>query len=265
MKEELRQWRESRDQQVQRIEEMESETHHNAVVKHRIIYDKLGLLGEKQAVLLTTEKVKALNEAYQKSLEGIKELIGVNEVKDKIKSADIPQNFKISELFRDWARQAKAKDKSLLFQDQLNDTATAMLLKDGEWNFATYAQGVRQDDKAVDKGGPTKHFLSEIWGQLGSLVITIEDPQRDKVTEVKLFAEDSSGVYPEQDDTLRFCIARALGFQKFMDGDERAVDFLNTAHKFYTAVGRLMIHSLATNNVLPYDLIPGLFRSCELS
>ena len=81
---------------------------------------------------------------------------------------------------------------------------------------------------------------------------------------IPLFDSEDGRILPQNDATLRQHIAKCFGLDEDdLDNKDRAVKELNRAKSYYRAIGRLMIHSLATGHVLPFHIMPPFFRACK--
>lgn len=93
-------------------------------------------------------------------------------------------------------------------------------------------------EQAVDKGGPTRQFLSRVWRELGELAIS------NGTDEIKLFklvsSEDRSCLVPAEDGTLK--------------GHEEQ------ARMYYRAIGKLLGFCLVHGFRISDHLLPELYR-----
>jgi hypothetical protein len=100
------------------------------------------------------------------------------------------------------------------------------------------------DDMAIDDGGPTRDFLSNVWTQIGDLHVT---HPRDSETVAKLFDRDAHAEYIVPQTNVR--IASALGLNISDDGttiiDEDSKFALELIKPFGRAIGRIMLYCIA--------------------
>ena len=82
---------------------------------------------------------------------------------------------------------------------------------------------------------------------------------------VRLF-DSEDAVVPRRDAHIRQDIAECFGLDVEKGDDhnhKEATRVRNQVKCYYRAIGRLMIHSLATGHVLPYHIMPPFFRACK--
>jgi hypothetical protein len=231
------------------------------IKKNRAIYDQLHLVGNPQGKSLPKEVIKEASERYDKFLllmlkaNGVKP--GDTDGGPFIDSEDMDQQkFDISILFDRWCCNVGGKDKSCLFRE-LNETTVQQILSKGQWNFKAIAEA--KADKGVDEGGLTRMFLEKCWTHMGELSIIVEG------VKIRLFDEEACGVNPLPDDIVVDRIRSAFEISgDELDGHDGALAALRKAQVLYRAVGRIICHSLATNHILPCNLLPGILRSCKL-
>ncbi|KAI2495372.1 hypothetical protein MHU86_19174 [Fragilaria crotonensis] len=79
---------------------------------------------------------------------------------------------------------------------------------------------------------------------------------------LSLFDSKDGSIVPLDDVTIRGHIAKCFAtHEAVLEGNEGAVKVLNQVKRYYRALGRLMIHSLATGHVLPSHVMPPFFRA----
>lgn len=229
------------------------------IKKDRAIFDQLNMVGSVKVKNLPKEIIKKESDRYDEFLLLMLKANGVNPENDhgpSIDSEDMdPQTFDISDLFDDWCSKARGEDKSCLFRE-LNEATVQKLLSKGQWNFKAIAE--EEADKGIDEGGLTRIFLEKCWTQLGKLCVVVEGRR------IPLFEEESCGINPYPDDVLLDHIRKVFRVEGCeFDGHDGAIQALEKTQLLYRAVGRIMCHSLATNHVLPWNLLPGILRSCK--
>ena len=171
-------------------------------------------------------------------------------------SLDVPEAFNISELFHRW--NADTRDPPCLFLDQVDEATTHKvchkLFNRGEWNYQC-SPGV-EELGPLDEGRRNIMFLEAMWQQMGSLAVMSNN------TWIELFTVETCGIVPKPDTALRHEISNSLqagGIQVHRTGGA----IFQKAQNLYRAFGRLMIHSLAMKQVLPWNLLPGIYRACK--
>ncbi len=115
---------------------------------------------------------------------------------------------------------------------------------------------------AVDKGGPHRQILSEFWAQLKNLSIPCFEKDSDgqicgEIIHVPMFESTTGGIVPLQDDVLR------RSFPKKFRGKDGEDLLDKVAKKYYFAVGRFMLHSIATDVTIMNNVITPFFQNCE--
>lgn len=106
-----------------------------------------------------------------------------------------------------------------------------------------YGDKAKRELTAIDQGGPSRQFLAECWKQLGGLRINVGAKQ------VRLFEISPCGPIPLTDDVLRHKIEATIKSESgSKEADKSEIDGLvEVARCYYLAIGRLMLHSVATN------------------
>lgn len=229
----------------------------NRLERGRHIYDGLKLTGKEKASSISSEQVDRATKHFDSIIQYTKGRYYVP-IGLAFKSLEIPQPWTISELFYNWSRNKS--DQTYLFLDTGDEDAARKvcraLLNQGEWIFSA-AAGTKEI--GIDDGGLTRIFLDSVWQQMGSLAV------KSNNTWIKLFTVEKCGaILPKPDTVLQYDIKntfKAVGVQVC---DEEGVNkiFMN-AQRLYRAFGRLMVHALATKHVLPWNLLPGIYRACK--
>jgi hypothetical protein len=227
------------------------------IQKNRAIYDQLNMAGHDKVKTLPEEVIKKQSESYNKFLLLTLRAYGVkpgDTNEEFIDSEDMDQAFDISKVFDEWSSKVGAADKSCLFRE-LDDTIAQKVLSKGHWNFKSITD---EADKGIDEGGLTRMFLDKCWAQMGKLAVLVEGKPID------LFEEEACGINPLRDDMVRDRICNVFDVSEAeLEGNDGAIQALNKVQLFYRAVGRIMCHSLATDHILPCNLLPGILRSCK--
>jgi hypothetical protein len=176
---------------------------------------------------------------------------------------------KLQELFENWYRKSEC-----VFRDTINVVKTRTLAQQllmvsevelsGKLVFSSCTSAAKQlnsycccdmtDEKeprrlkdkvkekleAVDAGGVSREFFSQVWHQMGSLQV-----RWGKVT-INLFEEISeAGCEPISDMTIKGALENVS--QETKDLIQEKIN------AFYRAIGRLMIHWLATDPLVSYE------------
>jgi hypothetical protein len=232
---------------------------------------------------LSTAQISKLDARYQRYLKSVlKQKLSLMKTID---SDDIPQPVDLNLLFHEWCSMKDELDESFLFRNLAIDDQ-GLLLGEARWNFeskafvrslfhtlclpsrtsttfldhADQAEAVYEEDKGVPQGGGlTRVFLNSVWSQIHLLSIHVNGKQ------IPLFEfHDNDAVVPLTDDHLRHCVAKCLQINAdVLDKDNEAVKAVDLAKHYYRAIGRLMIHSLATGHVLPSHVMPPFYRACK--
>jgi len=255
LREETRKWRDRRDNLMTENQEQKQE-----ITKNREIFDKLKLTGKEKNRHVTGEEIQKLTRFYDAFRHRVLKRYRVTTNGSHcISSNEIPQPFNLSDLFDNWSKDPD--DKSYLFINladanfKVQTKVCRALLSPAEWNFGAAMEGV---EKGIDEGGLTRAFLESVWQQAGKLSV------KSNTTLVALFEEEACGLVPTPDEILRFNVACSFNVKVGeLDGTDGAFEVLEKAQQLYRAFGRLMIHSLATNHILPWNLLPGIYRACK--
>ena len=104
----------------------------------------------------------------------------------------------------------------------------------------SYLTDQKDEDTAVDEGGPLQQFKTDCWKQLSGLSV----PGGKGKKPVKLFEEAEGGINPIKDDN----IGEAEGVK------ERARSYLR-------AIGRIMFNTLQDSDALPDSAMLPIFRN----
>jgi hypothetical protein len=119
-------------------------------------------------------------------------------------------------------------------------------------------------DKGVDKGGLTRAFLDTVWSQMHTLSIDVRGETVVTEKTLPLFDSKDGSIVPLDDVTIRGHVAKCFAIDEAaLDKNEGAGKILKQVKRYYRALGRLMIHSLATGHVLPSHVMPPFFRACK--
>lgn len=109
--------------------------------------------------------------------------------------------------------------------------------------------------ESLDHGAVSREFLDNAWRQMGTLSIHVNGIQ------VRLFDSKGVTVVPLSDLRLRRDVAKSFKIKEDgLDQLAEAVKALDQVWVCYRAIGRLMIHSLASGHVLPYHVMPRFYR-----
>lgn len=131
-------------------------------------------------------------------------------------------------------------------------------------DYADQAKIGSSPDKGVDQGGLTRVFFDAVWSQMHTLSIDVQGKTVGTEKTLHLFDYKDGSIVPLDNVTIRGQIAKCFETDEaVLDENEGAVKVLNKVKRYYRALGRLMIHSLATGHVLPSHVMPPFFRACK--
>ena len=229
----------------------------NQLQRGRNIYDGLKLTGKEKAPKISSEQVDRATKHFNSIIQYTKGRFNVP-VGDAFISLEIPQSWTISKLFHSWS--TNKKDQTHLFLDIVDDDAARKLghslLNQGKWMFASAAGTA---EKGIDNGGLTRIFLDSVWQQMGSLAVQSNSKW------IKLFTVEKCGaILPKPDTVLQYDIKNSFKAAGVQVCDAGVETIFKNAQRLYRAFGRLMIHAIATKHVLPWNLLPGIYRACKL-
>jgi hypothetical protein len=114
---------------------------------------------------------------------------------------------------------------------------------------------LKKEHQAVDEGGPTREFFSQVWAQLSDLSIKLPGG-----SSLKLFEKKQGGLLPLTDDYLEHRLAKL--------GPERE-DYMDQIRCYFRAIGRMLAHCLllSPNDFGPVSVpshsLPLLYQSGE--
>jgi hypothetical protein len=112
----------------------------------------------------------------------------------------------------------------------------------------------KRDHQAVDEGGPTREFFSQVWAQLGNL--SIELPGGGTLN---LFEMEPGGLLPKTDEYLEHRLENILEKE----------DYMEQIRCYFRAIGRMFAHCLLLSPndfgplVVPSHSLPLLYQSSE--
>mmetsp|Transcript_18710 Transcript_18710/g.33949 ORF Transcript_18710/g.33949 Transcript_18710/m.33949 type:complete len:932 (-) Transcript_18710:1162-3957(-) len=181
--------------------------------------------------------------------------------------------FSLQNFFNKWSSRRKdKKTASLLFCD-LNYGQGKREMKNfhgmkiiskwnvqfkNEINYGRTAEAKEQKvlDTAIDEGGPTREFLSQCWMQMGDLKLPVEGG-----TDVSLFEKHTHGWVPITDEMLRTKLKAALKENGRLSDDSEYAGKIEQARMYYRAIGRIMLHALATGNTIWSSSMTPLYQN----
>jgi len=196
-----------------------------------------------------------------------------NESKKKVTmtvmGASGSSGFSLQDFF-DSLYPRKTEARMVLFGDETsndNNRITKLILS--EWNIVfdkqekydfkekKDAKERKKGDTGVDEGGPSRQFLTEVFGQQGTLCVKIGD------VSVELFENTPSGAVVKTDERLSDTISRAA--EVWIEKNKEIVDdtkdqvtekSIKRAKEYSRAIGRIMMHALAHKQTLPSTSMP---------
>ena len=105
-------------------------------------------------------------------------------------------------------------------------------------------KALKRELTAVDAGGVSREFFSQVWRQMGSLHVKCDGKSGEK--QIRLFDNEvEAGFVPVQDDIIVYQLRELTKCGK--------VVVMKKIKAYYRAIGRLMIHWLATDPVVSFE------------
>jgi hypothetical protein len=102
------------------------------------------------------------------------------------------------------------------------------------------SSSLKKEIKGLDAGGVSREFFSQVWLQMGGLQV-----KKGEIV-IQLFEEDSeAGCVPVTDAVIEQALKN--------ESDKRKGRILEKINVFYRAIGRLMIHWLATDPLVSFQ------------
>lgn len=175
------------------------------------------------------------------------------------------KGFNIQSFF-DGLYESKRKgnvSRTVLFDDDNSKNNISKLIL-SKWSivydkhiksFTTKTQ--KKQDTAIDQGGPSRQFLTDVFKQIDSLSILVENEM------VKLFINTSSGVMVTSDDKLNSDIETVIKRVRMSANKQAKHVAIERAKHYVRAIGRIMLHALANRQTLPTNALPPFFINCE--
>mmetsp|Transcript_17584 Transcript_17584/g.38884 ORF Transcript_17584/g.38884 Transcript_17584/m.38884 type:complete len:982 (+) Transcript_17584:123-3068(+) len=214
---------------------------------------------KKLKIDLDQEKISFHHENYRAFFDSLRWAIesGSKGTGGTVDFPDVPQNFKVEELFENYFEK-----KHFLFKptDHKNENVGGKILRD--WNIKFDTSGVsklkkvKKEIQAIDKGGPSREFMHLVW---------------QRFTELKITAEGNDG----EEKVLKLLYRESTGYA-FFQKDEAIVDFLEKLPAcnrekvkkkicaYYQAIGRMYLHAFAIDMKIPTTAFPPFFRNVLL-
>lgn len=160
----------------------------------------------------------------------------------------VVSKFDLQDVFEMWSVGGRHTNQALF--DSLDDENIYSWLVAWNVEFSSRSTLSRKTQEhlkmiAVDEGGPTRAFLSQLFQQMGSLYISISEEKEMSLFEA---SELLGQCVPQCDDTLKSCFGSN-------------VDLEAKARSYYRAVGRAILYCLRTNNTIASHAVPGLYRN----
>jgi len=113
---------------------------------------------------------------------------------------------------------------------------------------------IKIEDTTVDKGGPSRQFLTDIFKQIEILSVEVGKER------VKLFETSDSGVTVVTDELLEHNISLAMKRSGEGDAEVKAAGF-KRAKDYVRAIGRVMLNSMANKFIIPANALPPFFMT----
>jgi hypothetical protein len=112
---------------------------------------------------------------------------------------------------------------------------------------------------AIDRGGPTKQFLSQFWDQIDVLAVPHENLTTGCKHSIKLFSARSGGCSPTSDLDLDDAVAKAVAGEDNLD--EVTKDLNEKIDSYYRVVGVLIFRSIVGGYVISHKAMTRLWRN----
>ena len=122
----------------------------------------------------------------------------------------------------------------------------------------------KEEDTAVDQGGPSRQFLTDVFKQIEILSVNVGTER------VSLFQNTNSGVEVVTDELLEHYISKAAAKTSCLDvaaaaavkqAKKAAADAVKQAKAYVRAIGRIMLHSMANDFTLPAKAMSRFFMT----
>ena len=121
----------------------------------------------------------------------------------------------------------------------------------------------KKEDTAVDQGGPSRQFLTDVFKQIEVLSVMVGNER------VKLFQNTDSGVDVVTDDVLEHYISKAVksscadlsAAAAVKRAKKDSADAVKQAKDYARAIGRIMLHSMANDYTLPAKAMSPFFMT----
>jgi len=196
-------------------------------------------------------------------------------MKHKLK-VTIPLQFDLQQLFDYWYKNPEQDVLNLFRPIETSDQLIEFLQ---EWKVeidvessdlegairsksATRKKFCKLNTKAEELGESLTYFLSNIWMQMGNLVVEVKSG-----CFVKLFEPTKGGLMMTTEDQFKEVVNKAIN--NFIDANTLYLSVLEQAKAWYRAIGRIMIHSLVGVNeptfhkrhLIPSYILPRFYRN----
>jgi len=232
---------------------MESLGKVNQEQRHKVeelnsLLKRLGLEKDEDDAEISERDYESFRSIFQNCIDAIKAKPKPKKKVIRIEFS-VENNFSLQKLLDD-LDERENKDNSFLLRD-------LSFHKDKHFHASKLiVDWVIKFGAALDEGGPTKHFFSEVWAQLETLKVHAFG------VEVELFEESPVGAMPTSDEKLR-----CEGI-KNIEPDVVEI-IVGKAKRYYRAIGRIMFHSLVRGFVVSSTAMPRfyrnvIFRECDL-
>ena len=193
--------------------------------------------------------------------DGIKWALGCGKGSGGSVNITVSDNSKIEELFDSWYVDSK---KFFLFKPlekkrgKKNENVGGKVVSD--WNVIfpsiTKHKKVKQETQAVDEGGPSRQFMALVWRRFTRLAVTVKGTGSNDI-KIPLMRRNTAGyVLFTTDDEIKEHLNRMP--------PEESVQAREKVERYYQAIGRLYLHSLAMDNPIPTTALPPLYRKLLL-
>jgi hypothetical protein len=115
------------------------------------------------------------------------------------------------------------------------------------------------EDITIDRGGPTKQFLSQFWDQIDVLAVQHDNLTTGCKHSIKLFSARSGGCSPTSDLDLDDAVAKAVAGEDNLD--EVTKDLNDKIDSYYRVVGILIFRSIVGGYVISHKAMTRLWRN----
>ena len=113
------------------------------------------------------------------------------------------------------------------------------------------------ESTAIDDGGPTRQFLSQLWGQIDLLAVPHKNMRRKTDHKIKLFRQFSGGICPEMNLNLEDKVKEAT--------DGEGVDIIaalnERINRYYNVIGIMLFCSIVGKHSISSKVMGRFMRN----